>query len=67
MPRPRAGKPKRKDVSAKIDAEVSRLGKMVAQFHGQTFAEWLSEVVKPIAVREWNAILSGKAKPKSQQ
>jgi hypothetical protein len=38
-------RPKRNDVSVKLDAEATRLAKIVAAFRDQTLAEYLSEIV----------------------
>lgn len=39
---------KRKDVAVKIDAEVARMGKIVAAFEGKSLAEYLSDSLRPI-------------------
>lgn len=46
----------RKEVSVKMDAEVYRLVKTVAAWRGLTIAEYLTDVVKPIATRDWAKI-----------
>ncbi len=46
----------RNDVSVKIDAKVYRLVKAVASYKGLSVAEYLSEIVKPLASRDWAKI-----------
>jgi hypothetical protein len=42
----------RNDVSVKIDAAVYRLARTAASWKGMSVAEYLSEVVRPIASRD---------------
>lgn len=43
---------KRNDVSVKLDAEVARKARIVAEFEGKPFAAFLSELLEPIVDRE---------------
>ncbi len=43
---------KRNDVSVKIDAEVYRKVRTVAAWRGVSVAEYLSEIVDPVATRD---------------
>lgn len=43
---------RRNDVSVKLDAEVARKARIVAEFEGKPFAAYLSELLEPILDRE---------------
>jgi hypothetical protein len=51
MAKPKA-KPARNDVTVKIDAEAARVAKIVAAYRDKSLAEYLSEVVLPIARKD---------------
>jgi hypothetical protein len=43
---------RRNDATAKIDAEVLRMVRLVAEYRGITAAEYLTEVVRPIVEKD---------------
>ncbi len=43
---------KRNDVTVKLDAELARKARIVAEFEGKAFAAYLSEILEPIIDRE---------------
>jgi hypothetical protein len=60
-------KPKRKDVTVKIDAEVARQARTVASYNDEQFAEYLTRLLKPIVQREFETLLStARRKPSSK-
>jgi hypothetical protein len=43
---------KRQDMTVKLDAEVLRVAKIVAAYRGVTVADYLSELVRPLALKD---------------
>ena len=56
MPLPGIEEMARDDISVRISKKVYRLVKAVASFKGMTVADYLSQVVQPIAERDWKKI-----------
>jgi hypothetical protein len=44
-------RPKRNDLTVKVDAEVIRVCKIVAAYEEKTLAEWLSDTLRPLALK----------------
>lgn len=55
MGRPTTG---RNDVTAKIDAEVMKLVKAASSLSGKTVAQYLTDIVKPIAEKDVKRLTS---------
>jgi hypothetical protein len=53
----------RKDAVAKIDAEVLQLAKVVAVFRNQSLAAYLSETLRPIVDRDFEAESARRSQP----
>ncbi len=56
VPKPKPDKPKRDDISVKVDKEVIRLARTIAAFRDLNLAEYLSETLRPIVTRDVDAI-----------
>lgn len=56
MPRRKRGEPKRDDVPVKIDREAYRLAKSVASFRGLHLNEYLSKIILPIVIKEFDEL-----------
>jgi hypothetical protein len=54
----------RNDISVKLDAQVTRKAKLVATNRGITLAEYLSELLKPLVARDYDAEFKQPNKPK---
>ena len=46
-------------ISVKIDADVYRLLKTIAAWHGKHVSEYLTETMRPIVLRDFEAIKRG--------
>jgi hypothetical protein len=59
---------KRNKVSVKLDGDIYRLVKTIAAYRGVTIEEYLSEIVGPIAHRDWVKITRevDRANPKDE-
>lgn len=53
MPRPKRERPKRDDVTVKIEARIYRKAKMTAAYRGVHLAEYLSEVLEKPVERDY--------------
>ncbi len=57
VPRKSDGKPKRDDKAVKIDRDLARRGKFIADSLGMTLAEYLSGLLKAPIDRDWQKAL----------
>lgn len=57
---------KRVDVAVKIDSEVVRQAKIVAAYREQTLAEYLSETLAPIVLRDLAEEATKEVQPKAK-
>lgn len=49
---PSVARQKRNDVPVKLDAEVTRIARIVAAYEGMHLAEYLSERLRPLVVKD---------------
>jgi hypothetical protein len=60
--RPKGQTEKGIGIQARIDADLVKMGRMIAPSKGITLTQYLSEILRPAVVRDYHAILLAAAK-----